>query len=98
MPRPDNTIEKVRSNAWHLMTLSQHKLWNETWAGEDLLMLDNLCCKLYDALRSKDKEKIAVAKHLFEETYDVGADGRYPPPGVRPPEITAQLKNMGLIA
>lgn len=100
--RPNNSIAKIRKNAWHLLSLHQQKLWNECYAGSDLLNFDELCCALYEALKlarkgmkkGKALEAVASAMHKFEEAYDVGADGKYEPPGQRPPEITEMVKEL----
>ena len=97
MPRPDNTIEKIRLNAWHLMGCASDKLWDPAWGGEDLLALDALACKLYRAIVSKNMEQRAVARHAFEEFYDLGPGQLPSDPYERPPEITQQLKDRGLI-
>jgi len=88
MPRPDNTIQKMRLEAWRHAGFGD--IWNCSWLGEDFLGLDSLCCKLYIGLKNGG-EDAAVARHAFEEFYDVGLDGKFSPPGIRPPEITAKL-------
>lgn len=98
MPRPNNTIQKIRANAWHLLSLYTQGLMNESYAGADLLAMDDLACKLYRAMVTMDKEDLAVARHAFEEFYDLGPGQMPSDPYERPPEITAQLKAQGLIA
>lgn len=92
----DTRIEQRRLRAWK--ALGKSKQWSSIWLGEDYLAIDELACKLYRAIVSKDMEKIAVARHAFEEIYDLGPGQMPTDPYERPPEITAQLKAQGLIA
>lgn len=92
---PDTQIEKRRLRAWR--ALGKVGLWNTLWLGEDYLAVDDLLCKLYRAMVSKDMEKIAVARLAVEDFYDLGPGQLPSDPYERPPEITAQLKQLGLI-
>ena len=103
--RPNNSIEKIRKNAWFLLGLDRSGLWDPFWAGEDLMGFDDLVTKVYEELKQARKvlkkgkalEAVAAAMFRIEEFYDIPPGGKIPP-SKRPPEITAQLKAQGLIA
>lgn len=95
MSRDNNSIAKMRLEAWE--HLSRKDLWSCIYLGEDYLALDELACKMYRALVSMDKEDLAVARHAFSEFYDLKPGQLPSDPYERPPEITQQLKDRGLI-
>lgn len=92
---PKNSIKDKRLRAW--WALGKKGQWNTLWLGEDYLEMDELACKLYKAIVSKDMEQIAVARHAFEEVHDLGPGQMPTDPYERPPEITRQLQQQGLI-
>ena len=85
-------IKDLRYLAWHFLGLETQGLFNEARAGQAILAYDELCCKMYRALRSVNSEDLAVARHTFEEFYDIGPFDPPPVAGERPPEITAELR------
>lgn len=95
MPRPGNTIEKIRRNAFFLMNCASDKLWDPAWGGEDILGLDELVQKCYRALKDAESQcsgevlaLVSSAMFAVEEFYDIPARGTIKP-AERPPELKA---------